>query len=47
MVMEFCERGSLEDMMKLGRFKLPTGHPNLPMITACLLDIASGKLFTN
>lgn len=44
MLMEFCERGSLEDMMKAGRFKLPNGQPNLPMIVACLLDIAAGVL---
>lgn len=44
MLMEYCERGSLEYIIKTGRCKLPNGHPNLPMIIACLLDIASGDV---
>jgi hypothetical protein len=45
MLMEYCERGSLEAMLRAGRFKLPSGQPNLPMIITCLLDIASGLQF--
>lgn len=44
MLMEYCERGSLEFIIRTGRSKLSNGQPNLPMIIACLLDIASGRV---
>lgn len=44
MLMEYCEMGSLHDWLQAGKFKLPSGHPNLPVIVACLFNIASGNL---
>jgi hypothetical protein len=42
MLMEYCERGSLDELVRSGRLRLETGYPDLPVILACLLDIASG-----
>jgi len=40
---EFCDRGSLSDMVRASRFRRkPDAEPDLPAIIRCLIDVASG-----
>ena len=41
-LMEYAEKGSLADALRMGRLKRPNGFPELGVIVACLQDIASG-----
>jgi hypothetical protein len=40
--MEYAEKGSLADALRVGRLKRPNGYPDLITVVSCLLDIASG-----
>ena len=42
-LMEYAEKGSLADALRVGRFKRgSTGFPELATVVACLQDIANG-----
>lgn len=41
-LMEYAEKGSLADALRIGRFKRANGSPDLSTVIACLQDIASG-----
>lgn len=40
--MEYAEKGSLADAIRVGRLKGSNGFPDLQIVISCLLDIASG-----
>ncbi|KAK9842248.1 hypothetical protein WJX81_002584 [Elliptochloris bilobata] len=43
LLMEFCDRGSLSDMVRANRFRRkPDGEPDMSAILRCLIDVASG-----
>jgi hypothetical protein len=43
LIMEYCDRGSLADAIRLRRFyDKTTGTPDLLSIYRCLLDVATG-----
>jgi hypothetical protein len=43
LVMEYCDRGSLLDAVRAGRFyRKRDGEPDMVSIYRCLLDIATG-----
>lgn len=41
-LMEYAEKGSLADALRVNRFKRPNGLPELSTVLSCLMDIASG-----
>lgn len=42
-LMEYAEKGSLADALRVGRLRRPNGLPDLSMVLSCLTDIASGE----
>lgn len=43
LLMEFCDRGSLSDMVRANRFRRkPDGEPDMSAILRCLIDVAAG-----
>lgn len=42
---EYCDRGTLGDMLAEKKLLLPDGRPNLVNIYMCLLDVASGMQY--
>lgn len=44
-LMEYAEKGSLADALRVGRLNKPNGLPDLANVLSCLTDIASGETF--
>ena len=43
LLMEFCDRGSLSDMVRANRFRhKPDGEPDMSAILRCLIDVVAG-----
>ena len=40
--MEYAEKGSLADALRIGRFKRASGYNDLYTVLSCLQDIANG-----
>ncbi|EIE27156.1 kinase-like protein [Coccomyxa subellipsoidea C-169] len=41
-LMEYAEKGSLADALRVGRFNRPNGLPDISTVLSCLTDVASG-----
>lgn len=42
-LMEYAEKGSLADALRVGRFNRPNGLPDISTVLSCLTDVASGE----